>query len=308
MAINLRTNFPDLVLDDALPALEMVIEEEYQAFKPVSELLFNIKDMKTGIAQSAQVSSLSTAASVSEGEPIPQQRIYQGFSKTYTALKYGILMGVSQEMLDDDPQDIMQRNPKRFARAFMSAQETSAAAIFNNGFATTGPDGKVLFATDHPSLAPGGAPIDNLVTAADLSSATLKAHVTKLRSQQDTAGNKIQIRPKYLVVHPNDEFLAAELLHSALLVDSSNASVNAINSVKNLYNIEPVVYDYLTDGDATFLVADKLDHYLCWYWRKRPVLASDYEFKSEVALMKMSGRWAVGYSDFRGVTGCAGTG
>jgi len=305
--IQLRSNYSDLVLEDALPALEFIAEDEFQSFQPRYEMIFNVKEMRTAIAQSTQVSSLQPAAVVGEAESVPLQKIYQGYDKTYTAVKYGIMMASSQELIDDLEYDVLSSNPRKLTKAFMSTVEITAADIFNNGFATTGPDGKVLFATDHPLLAPGAGTASNkLATAADLSMTSLKNMVTLLRSQVDTAGNKIMINPSKLIVAPDNEFLAYELLKSVMLPDSSNASVNSVNSVGAQYKIEPIVWDYLTDADAFFLSSDKMDHMLCFYWRKRPELATDYDFKTEVALTKLVGRFTVGYSDWRGIVGTEG--
>lgn len=305
--IALRSNYSDLVLEDALPALEFIAEDEFQSFQPRYEMIFNVKDMKTSIAQSTQVSSLQPAGIVGEAQQIPLQRVYQGFDKTYTALKYGIMMASSQELIDDLEYDVMAANPRKLTRAFMSTVEITAADVFNSGFSTTGPDGKVLFATDHPLLAPGaGSASNKLATDADLSMTSLKAMITLLRGTVDTAGNKIQIQPKNLIVSKENEFTAVELLKSVMLPDSANANVNAVNSVGSQYRIDPIVWDYLTDEDAWFLSADKLDHMLCFYWRKRPELSTDFDWKTEVALTKLVGRFAVGYSDWRGVVGTYG--
>lgn len=309
MGVNLRNNFPDFVLEDALPSIVDVLLEEYKAFPAVAPVLFNERSMSTSIAQVSQVSSLKVAQTVAEGQPIPMQQLYQGYDKTYKARKFGILMGVSQEMLDDDPHKIMEKNPRRFARAFASAQEIEAADIFNNGFSDTGPDGVSLFSASHPSIVPGVADQSNLLgTPADLSTTSVKGLITLLRGTKDTAGNKIMIKPKTLLVSAADEFLAAEILESVMLVDSANASVNAVNSVKALYGMQAVVWDYLTDADAHFILGDKIDHELNWFWRKRPELATDEEFKSQIILTMMTGRWVAGYSDWRGVVGTPGTG
>lgn len=307
MSILLRNNLPDLILEDALPALEFIAEDEFQSFQPRYEQLFNVKDMRSSIAQSTQVSSLQPAGSVGEAEQIPLQKIYQGYDKTYTAVKYGIMLASSQELIDDLEFDVLGANPRRLTRAFMSTVEITSANVFNTAFSTVGPDGKVLCATDHPLLAPGaGTSSNKLAVAADLSMTSLKAMVTLMRGQKDTAGNKIMINPRQLLVHPDNEFTAYELLKSTMLVDSSNANVNAVNSVGSQYKIEPIVWDYLSDSDAFFLLGDKMDHMLCFYWRKRPELSTDEDFKTEVALTKMVGRFAVGYSDWRGVCGTDG--
>lgn len=307
MSIGLRSQFSDLVLDAALPALEFLAEDEFQSFQPRYEMIFNVKEMRSAIAQSSQVSSLQPAGAVGEAETIPLQRIYQGYDKTYTATKYGIMMANSQELIDDLEFDVMSSNPRKLTRAFMSTVEITAADVLNNAFSTTGPDGKVLCATDHPLLVPGAAAGSNKLAAdADLSMTSLKAMITLLRQTTDSAGNKVMINPKNLIVAPDNEFLAVELLKSVMLPDSSNAYVNSINSVGSQYKIDPIVWDYLTDSDAFFLTADKMDHMLCFYWRKRPELGTDYDFKTEVALTKLVGRFAVGYSDWRGIVGTPG--
>lgn len=307
MSIALRSNYSDLILEDALPALEFIAEDEFESFKPRYEMIYNVKEMRTSIAQSTQISSLQPAGVVGEGESVPLQRTYQGFDKTYLAVKYGIMMASSQELIDDLEFDVMAANPRRLTKAFMSSVEIAAADIFNSGFATTGPDGKVLFALDHPSLAPGSSSASNLLaTAADLSTTSLKAMITLLRSTPDTAGNKVMITPKTLLVAPGNEFTSYEILKSVMLPDSSNASVNAVNSVNAQYQIQPLVWDYLTDDDAWFLGSDKMDHMLCFYWRKHPELSTDYDFKTEVALTKMTARFVCGYSDWRGWVGTPG--
>lgn len=272
------------------------------------DILYNVKDMITSIAQSTQVSSLQPAGQVGEAEQVPLQQSYQGYDKTYTAVKYGIMLATSQELLDDLKFDVMGENPKRLNKAFMHAVEIAAAAIFNNAFSagSAGPDGVALGSTSHPILAPGVGLSSNLTTAADLSMTSLKAMVTGMRQQLDSGGNRIQIQPRYLVVSPGDEFTSYELLKSQFLVDSANANVNAVNSVSGQYTIQPIVWDYLTDTDATFLVADKMDQNLCFWWRQRPDISTSADFKTGVLLTKMLARFVAGFSDWRGVQCNAG--
>lgn len=308
MSIMLRNQFSDLVLEDALPALEFVIQEQYASFPTKYDVLFNVKDMLTSIAQSTQVSSLQPAGVVGEAEQVPLQQVYQGYDKTYLALKYGIMMATSQELIDDLKIDVLADNPKRLNKAFMHSVEIIAAAILNNAITTTGPDGVVLGSASHPILAPGVGVSSNLTTGADLSMTALKAMVTGMRQQLDSGGNRIQIQPRYLVVSPADEFTAYELLKSQFRVESDNASVNAVNSVSGSYRIDPVVWDYLTDTDATFLIADKMDHNLCFWWRQRPDISTSQDFKTGVLLTKMLARFVAGFSDWRGVQVNMGSG
>src|SRR3954466_10448007 len=117
MAIQIRSQLQDLYLSTALPWIDYVIQEEYESFVSVSQKIFNVKEMRNGIAQTSQVSSLEPAGAVGEGEEIESQRLYQGFDKTYTAIKYGVLMALSQESIDDEKYDVFSKNPRRFIRS-----------------------------------------------------------------------------------------------------------------------------------------------------------------------------------------------
>jgi hypothetical protein len=297
----------DLVLEDALPALDFIVQDQFDRFPAFYEKVFNVRDMKTSIAQSAQVSGYRPAAVVGESEEFPMQRRYQGFDKTYLAVKLGILCGQSQELIDDLEFDVMADNAKQLSEAVMESIHIAVADIFNSGFSTTGPDGAALFSASHPLIAPGAGNDSNLLgVPADLSSTSLKAMISLLRGQKDMAGKKMHIKPKFLIVPKEEEFNAIELLQSEMLVNTNNDSVNAVNSIKSLYGIEAVVNDYLTDSDATFVAGDKGTHKLMYYWRKKPELSTDYDFRTETALQKISCRYAVGYSDWRGIVGNAG--
>lgn len=309
--INLRNNFSDLYLEDALPALDFVVQDQFERFAPFYEKIFNVREMRGSIAQSTQVSGYRPAAIVGESEEIPMQRRYQGFDKTYLAVKLGILCGQSQELIDDAEFEVMADNARQLSDAVMESIHIAVADVLNSGLpgGTVGPDGKTLFATDHPLVAAGTGTDSNLLgTPADLDSTSLKALITLLRAQKDMAGKKMHIKPRYLIVPKELEFTAVELLQSEMLVNTSNDSVNAVNSIKSLYGIEPVVNDHLVDEDAFFVAGDKANHKLMFYWRKRPELATDYDFRTETALQKITCRYAVGYSDWRGLVGTQGAG
>lgn len=302
----LRTNLPDLYLADALPFVEHVIEEAHESYPYVSEKIYNMRDMKYGIAQHAQVSSLSAATQIAEAEEIAQQRVYQGYSTTFTALKYGILLATSQESIDDERWDSISKQAAKLGRAVAQTREVVAAGIFNDGHSTTLSDGKVLFATDHPLLTPGAGTTSNvLATAADLSIGTLKDMVTVFKKQLDTAGNKIHISPKYLLVPSELEYQAFELLKSIHLPEDNKNNINSMGP-QGLYNLQPLCWEYLTDPDACYLLAEPKDTDLYWYWAKKPEIMSDEEFKSEVMLTRVTTRFTCGASDFRGLVSNGG--
>lgn len=301
-----QLNLQDLYLDTALPWIEHIIEEEYEAFAKVSQEIFNVRDMKYGIVQHAQVSALSPAAEVAEGEEISQDRVYQGYSTTFKSKKYGILLSTSQECIDHEKYDSISKNPKKMGRAVASTCEIVAAAILNNGFTTNGSDGVPLFSTAHPLLSPGGGTSSNkLAVDADLSATSVKDLITLMRKIKDTSGNRVMIKPKKLIVPPELEFSAWEILRSVYIPDSPNNNLSAIGPSSD-YRIEPIVWDYLTDTDGHFMQADNSEHDMYFFWDKQPEVKSQMEFKTDVALSRILCRFTVGYSDWRGIVGTPG--
>lgn len=306
-----RVNFSDLTLEEALPVLKEVCTDTMKEFPLEYEGVYNVRDMDRGIVQYTQTSGIPAAPEVSEGEEFNLDAPVQGYDKTMQAIKVGVMIAITQEMLDDNKyQDALDRS-EALGRSVREAQKIHAARILNNGFSDTGPDGVSLFNTAHPAPYPGAASSSNRLSSdADLSQTSLQDLVTVMRQTRDMSGKKVMIRPKSLVVPAELEFLAHELTQSEMKPQASTASnqteVNAVNAPRSRYGLQPIVMDYLTDTDAWFLFADKTDHKIYWHWRKRPALNSWEEEKSEVQVMKISTRYICDYADWRGVAGTSG--
>lgn len=311
MGVMRREQFSDLTLEDALPVLEEVIQDTMEEFPMEHENILNVRTMDRGIVQHTQVSGIPAVGQVGEGTEYPMDQMVQGYDKTYRAVKYGVIVPITEELLDDNQYDEVFDRAVHLGRAMREAQRISAASIFNGAFTTAGPDGVALCHTAHPLAYPGaGTSSNRLAVDADLSLSSLEDLITVLRKTVDQSGKKVLVRPEHVIVPPELEFLATELLDSTSKPQASTASnlteVNAINSTRSRYGLKPTVMDYLTDEDAWFIAAGKGSHKLFWFWRKQPQTSSDHEFKSDVALMKIMARWAVGFSDFRGIAGTTG--
>lgn len=311
MGIMRREQFSDLVLEDALPVLMEVITDTMEEFPMEHERIFNVRSMDRGITQTTGVSGIPAVGTVAEGAEYPLDQMVQAYDKTYKAVKYGVIVPITEELLEDNQHEEAFDRAEQLGRAMRESQRISGASPFNNGFSDTGPDGVSLFNASHPLAYPGAGTTSNtLAVAADLSLAAIEDLVTVMRQTKDQSGKKVMVRPRYLLVPPELEFLAHELLESEAKPQASTASslteVNMDNALRTRYGLEPIVMDYLTDDDAWFLTANQGSHKLFWFWRKEPETSHDLEFKSDTALMKIKARWVNGYSDFRGLAGSPG--
>lgn len=301
MAI-LRTGYPDLYLS-RLALMVKVIHDSMEAHPSIYPQLFNMEMMKGPFVQTTGLSGFAQVPEISEGEDVTYQDILQGYDKKYTALKYRSGYKISREALDDDQDAAFAKAARQMGFSGADSIETIAMNTFNNGFSSsfTGPDGKELFATDHP-LTGGGTEQNELTNAADLSVTSLRQALVDFMDTTTNQGIKQYIKPKILLVPYELNFQGAELLQSVQDPESANG---AINPLKN-QGLTLTSSEFLTDSDAWFLLAAPVDHYLYFWWRDKPETKDDWEFDAELMKVALRFRMVVGWSDFRGVFGSPG--
>ena len=245
----------------------------------------------------------SSSAAVTGATTMPTveyQTIPAGLERVYKHEEFASGFMVERKFYDDEQYNVIEKMPADLARAGRYKVETDAATVFNGGFTTNGYDGKPLFAVNHPILKTtavtefGTGVCSNLVDGA-LSDTTLKAATTMFRKQCDEAGKLIQMKPDTLIVPPSQEWLAYELIKSA---QKPGGNLNDVNALMGKFKI--LVWDFLTDDDACFLL-DSKRHNLNFFWRVKPEFKREEDFDSLVQKYRGYMRYSYGYSDFRGV-------
>jgi hypothetical protein len=117
---------------------------------------------------------------------------------------------------------------------------------------------------------------------------------------RDDRGRPQFIRPKLLLINPEDRFTAEEVLQSEYKPGTAN---NEINALKNK-GLSFMVLHYLSDSDAWFLLGDQ--HDLNFVWDTRPRQAMTDDFDAEVIKRKVVQGFAVGHGEWRGTWGTSG--
>jgi len=299
---NLRTGFSDLFFSEALPLLEDVIINQYADHPDLIPYIFNIKKSTRWGEQDTAITGFGAAVEKAENSAVTYDQNYQAYDKTYTHLTYALGLRTSKEMIDDDRFDIVTKGAKALAHSMFVTRQVIAAAHFNNGFSSAvGPDGKELFATDHP-LVGGGTEQNELTTAADLSVTSLRQALVDINDTTDERGLPVFITPKYLLLPSELQFTGEELLKSTLRPDNAE---NAINAFK-MKNLDWVMWQYLTDPDAWFIISDKNQHSLKFNDREPVNVSSDYDFDADASKTKIRCRFSSGWSEWRGVFGSPG--
>lgn len=305
--MQIRGQFSDFFLSTMLPALNAKIREAYKAKKAVAPRVLNVTGTTRSIEQYAIVSGVGLPTLVGEGEDTPTDNFVQGFSKTFTPAKYGLGIAATQELVEDDKFGIMSSRSVALSNAIYQSREIQAASIFNNGFSDTGPDGQSLFAASHPLIKSGGTQNNLLSVAADLDVTSLELAMTDWELTKTHEGYYQMYGSPKVLVASNNRWNVTEILKSQMRSDTANHTINAFDEGTETGDvIDYIVWAFLTDPDAWFLVAPPTETELIWLDRKAPYTKSDFVEKNETGYVYMRYRADFGYYGWKGVYGTPG--
>jgi len=232
----------------------------------------------------------------------------------YRVVQYRRALVYTMEMMED-----ILRNPEvgflqqgEILRKMLSDAddliEDVAASVFINAFSATaaGPDGKALCATDHPLRnSVSGATYNNTpFTTTSLSPDALNDAFVNLAETPDESGFIRGLTPKYLLVSPNLERRAKEILHSELIPYSAENTTNIFAN-----SLELIVWDRLSYiPNAWFVLTDKSQHSLYIFMHTDPTIVVDnqVDYKTRTLYTEVLTKFAVGFDDWRGVYGAGG--
>ena len=283
------------------PKFRKVFFESYSEIPEQFSKVFSIKKSTKAKEYDYHVAGTGKWEEKLPSAAIAEDSIATGDEVTYIHKSYAKMISVEREMADDDQYNIIEKLPKSLGQGCRVTVEETAISVINNGFATSGYDSVPLFSASHPIISGGVA--SNLMTAADLADTSLKLGIAKMKTATLTEeGFKMQASAKQLIVHPDNEFNALTLIHSALVPGTANNDKNVLQDRLSL-----VVLDYLDDPDAWFLRDPRLSE-TNFFWRVKPEFKSTEIFDNMVAKYRGYCRFSVGYSDWRGWLGNTGVG
>jgi phage major head subunit gpT-like protein len=282
--------------------------------------IFNVTPSDKAYEDDFEAPGLGPMPEKPEGENVQYQDTQEGGSKRTTNFTYALGVRASWELYEDDQIGVIKQIPKALTRSAHFAKEMASFNLLNLGFTTTMvADGLPLFSTAHTlaggaiatNLAPG---IANYISAPgtypnrpvgldlDLSFTALQYAINLYERMPDSMGMPIQLKPKTLVIPPEQKWIAREILGSAYKPFTAD---NEINSLLN-EDLTYFVAHYLTSQTAWFLLPGKEDHTLRFINRKS--FSDDYadDFDSFSIKVVARQRFGTGATTWWGVFGSNG--
>ena len=172
-------------------------------------------------------------------------------------------MAVDRAAIEDDLYGQIKLRVQGLAREAKRHVDELVFALLATGFASVCHDGQYFFDTDHSEGESGTQ--SNKGTAA-LAAASLQDAITAMMKFKGDKGKPLGIVPDLLVVPPDLQWTALELLNSTyypeLIAAGAGAQKLSANPLKG--RLDLVVSPYLTDSNDWFLLATK--------WVVKPII------------------------------------
>lgn len=270
---------------------------ERKAKESIWKKLCTVRTSKRAYEESAYFGGLGLPALKPEGTAITYDDFVQGFTKRWTHRTFGLGTRVSEEIIEDslypDIPTEMASQTREIGDSFAELWEILVHDIFNNGTATTNHtagDALAVFSASHINLR-GGTWSNLLSPASDLSATSLQTAIDNFITTKDDSGKFQIIKPRYILVHPNNAWKTYELLESGYDPESPN---NAVNSIRK-WGLQPIISPYYTDTDAFTLIAEPphADGGVIAYMRRKVTFANDGDFETGDFKFKGTARFSV---------------
>lgn len=217
---------------------------------------------------------------------------------------------ITAEMIDHDQYAEIVKLETDLQMAGSEDLEIAGHLLLNNAFVTTddadygfeatGLDGVALCSTAHTRLDGGTNQVNKPSTDANLSWTSLANGRQQFQLWVDNRGRKIIAYPRKLVIHPNDELTAMELMRSRGKPGTANNDVNAMFG-----DFDIVVTPYITSTNDWFLFGDNIE--TVWHWDVQPRTAMEDDFDTEVTKRKRVHGMSLGHTRWQGIYGTTGT-
>ena len=289
--------------DELDPAIREIFFDRYDQEPQVMPQVFNVLTTDKDTESDSATTAFGKLVQTSELGALDYEDPVKMYKTTYTPLKYTKGFKVSQELVEDDQQNVIAAMPRALAKSVAYTTEYYAASVLNNAFSTSYTsygDGKPLCSVGH-TRADGGTSQSNAQSSGAVLS---EANLETLRLQGEKAlndkGEIVNFKMDRLVIPVDLRKTAQILTESSMRPGTAN---NDVNIYEGVFKVLP--WRYITSTTAWFLM-DGSNHLIQWFWRIRPEFKNDFNFDADAALYKVRVRFAYGWSDWRGLVGSAG--
>lgn len=286
-----------------------VFGQEYDAHEAQWPMLVDQETSSKSFEVDQQFEGFGLASVKIEGEGISYDSQQEGFTPKYPNVTYAKGFIGTKEAIADNLYSLFAKRARSLAFSMQQTKENVVANVYNrahnSAYLMPGGDGQQLLDSDHVNGPSDSTTFSNiLATPAALSEASLEDLLIQINEATDPRGLRIALRGEKLIVPPKLGFEAERILKSTLQNDTAENAINAIRSTGMLPG-GYTVNNYLTSATAWFIKTNCPDG-VKYFNRQSVEFGQDNDFGTSNLRFKADERYAVGWSDPRGLYGTAG--
>ena len=293
------------------PGLRKLFFDKFNSLPTEYDKIANLVSSSRQYEEDRRVAGLGAMPEKTQGSSITYDDFIQGSTTVrYTHKTFAAGYRITMEAQQDELYGVFKKINEALAKGAHTTREVIFWNVFNNAFAAftssgtagTGLDGLTLCSTAH-TLVGGGTYANRPTVDTDLGIASLQAGITAFERGVDERGLRELHVPRFVVIPPEQKWLAREILNSSYKPFTADNEINAI--VQD--DLQYMVSHYLTDTDAWFLTAAPGDHDLNYFQRMPLGFKEGDDFDTGDAKFRAWMRCSAGFSDWRGVYGSPGS-
>jgi hypothetical protein len=301
--MTMTSNSMSFLLDEIVSDVAF---EKFYSDAYMMPALYTMRASSRRRERSASFSGLRRFEVKLAGQAPSTDEMNEQFEKNFTHTAYAKLVPVERELIDDQEFGMIEELGTQIGAAGNFSIEVDASAIFRDAFAGathTAEDALSICNAAHLNVDGLNSQSNSGSTA--LSMAAVKTTRSAMRNFTNYKGDLLSVRPDGLVVPPDIEEDAWEIVRSTGKPNTTNNAANFYNGMFQLYS-----WDFLStgisDGDANnwFMIDSRLmKQNLIWYMRVPLEIYGTGDL--ETGTRKVGGymRYSWGVKDWRWVYG-----
>ncbi len=296
-----RDTFPRAYAE-RIPYIDKYIgPERWKDADQIWPSLFNVKSSKRMIEQVPTFAGMGLFEDMAENGNVSYDNMVQGPYKSYTHVQYGLGFQIGWMAAQQDLDGFAKKYSTHLKRSLKMSMETLASTFFDGTFDTyTTADGQYVCDVDHTYVR-GSGTFSNDAGSTALGQTALESTLVSFMNQKDLQGLPQPQMPQKLLIPADQAPLAYELLESPMRSDTTT------HAKSYTYNkLTPVIWPFLSSSTAWWVLSDKKNTELCWYWNAKPQTSHGFHFDSHTAKTKVLFICSFGASDPRGIYGSEG--
>ena len=316
----------DSIFGNSQAPIRMFLEKRGEAFEQESVLpnVFNMDTSNHWGEKFTTMTAMEGFQPVGENGEYPDDGMQEGFSKFMEHMTWKDRFTLSREIVDDAKVMDLKKRPAAFISGYYRTREMFGAALLGTAMAgtakvkfrgktfdTTGADGKVIFAKDHPSKVRGNAQSNQFSDAFSVDA--LSAMECAMQDFRGDNNEILDVAPDTILI-PNNYKLKRDVFAAIGADKDPNTSNNGFNVQFGRWNVIvwPYLNQYITTGTMPWVLMSSgyNNEYGGGVWLDRKTLEvkSRIDDGNDANVWQGYARFIAGFNDWRfaAVGGVAG--